>query len=256
MIKYKFAFLTLLLVALQITITAQQSIYPQSSPEWLVDMFFKQENFQDKIEFLTGEMRQDAQYPTIGEELKGGANVLFRKVKLKTNSALYAIDITGNGSNAIFYCYLIKDSGRWKINAIRKFQLPKFIYTVADSLSFLPNKSEADNKLLTSIGLIIGNDENLKSYLSKNINDLYNIVDAFENEEKEELKLLMDKLCLDYIYADVNYPGCVFVQISRFERIEAGFIYTSNAAGLPKISPERFILVEEVLPNWFIYRAM
>jgi len=256
MIRFHFAPTAFaLLLVLSLNIAAQQSIYPQGSPEWLVDMFFKQDKFPDKANYLAGEMSQDVGYPSIGEEIKGSATVSFRKIELKTNSAIYGIDVTGNGSNAIFYCYLIK-SDSWKINTIRKFQLPKFIYTIADSLSGISNLSDSDKSLLTSITLITGTDENLKSYLSKNINDLYKIVDAFKNDEKDVLRSTMDKLCLDYIYSDAEHPGCVFVQVSGFERIEAGFIYTSNKAGVPQISPERFIVIEEVLPNWFVYRAM
>jgi hypothetical protein len=245
-----------LLFLASINLTAQQNIYPPNSPEWLVDMFFKQDKFPDKERYLTGELLQDLEYPTIGEELHGSAIVSFRKITLKTNSAVYGVDIRGNGSNAVFYCYMMNSTGNWKINAIRKFQLPKFIYTVADSLSRISKLSESDQSLLASIKLITGRDEYLKSYLSNNINDFYKLTKAFENDEKDILKLVMDKLNLDYVYLDELHPGCIFVQVSGFKRIECGYIYSLNSATVPKISPARFILIEEVLPNWFVYRAM
>jgi len=66
----------------------------------------------------------------------------------------------------------------------------------------------------------------------------------------------MDKLGLDYVYADKLYPGVVFVMISGIGRIEAGFIFAKAGSLLPKISPGRFIYLEEILPLWYAYRAM
>jgi hypothetical protein len=257
MTKFYFSAITFtLLLFISTNLTAQQSLYPENSPEWLVDMFFKQVQFTNKANFLTGEMLQDIKYPTIGEELHGSATVSFRKIEIKSFTAVYAVDISGNGSNAAFYCFLKKADDIWRIDAIRKFQLPKFVYTAADSLAKISNSSPSDILLLNSLKLITGSDENLKSSLSKNINDLYEIISAFNSNNKDRLKLLMDKLGLDYIYKDELYPECVFILITGFERIEAGYIYSGTGLSLPTISPGRFIYIEEVLPNWYVYRAM
>jgi len=66
----------------------------------------------------------------------------------------------------------------------------------------------------------------------------------------------MYKLNLDYIYIDENYPQCIFILVCGFERIEIGYIFSKNKSSVPKISPRRFIYIEEVLPNWYVYRAI
>ncbi len=239
-----------------INIPAQDIIFPQNSPEWLVDMFFKKTYFPDKELYFIGDMLQDVNYPTIGEELDGRGNVSFRVIDLNDQNAVYSIDIKDNKSKVNFYCYLQKVSGNWKIEAVRKFQFPDFIYSSADSLSRIENLPDSVSSLLGSLELMTGTDENLKTFLSENINDFYNIVSAFKNNETEVLKFHMSKLNLDYIFIDDLYPRCIFILPGKFNRIEVGFIYSKNNSALPKITPGRYIYVEEVLLNWYVFRAM
>ncbi len=246
----------LLSLSLFINISAQDIIFPQNSPEWLVDMFFQKTYFPDKELYFIGDMLQDVNYPTIGEELDGRGNVSFRVIDFNDQNAVYSIDIKDNKSNVNFYCYLQKVSGNWKIEAVRKFEFPDFIYSSADSLSRIENLPDSVSSLLGSLELMTGTDENLKTFLSENINDFYNIISAFKNNETEVLKFHMSKLNLDYIFIDDLYPRCIFILPGKFNRIEVGFIYSKNNSALPKITPGRYIYIEEVLLNWYVFRAM
>jgi hypothetical protein len=254
--KYYLSAVIILFPILITTNLTAQSYFPENTPEWLVDMFFKQSQFPDKMEYLTGEMIEDAKFPTIGEELKGFADVTFRKIDKKVHSAAYAVDISGNSSKALFYCFLRNESGTWKIYAVRKFQLPKFIYTAVDSLERISNPKEFDQLLLGSLKLLTGSDEDLKSYLSGNINDFYKIMTAFENNDTNALNRVMDELNLEYVYVDKLYPGSVFIMLGSFGSIEVGFIYAKSGSVVPEISPNRFIYLEETLARWYVYRAM
>jgi hypothetical protein len=257
MYKYNLFFLSFILTLISIiTVPAQKIVYPKNSPEWLIDMFFKQTHFPEKEKYLFGEMLRDVNYPTIGEELNGRANVIFRKVELDNRIGVYSVVVKDNGSIANFYSYLINVSGTWKIEAVRKFQLPKFVYSVVDSLSQISNLPDSSSSLLKMLKLVTGTDDDLKLYLSDNINDFYNAVGAFENQRKEDLKILMDKLNMDSIFMDQIYPQCIFILLGGFGRLEVGYIYCTNKSAIPKVSPERFIYIEEVLPNWYVYRAM
>jgi len=238
------------------TVPAQKSVYPENSPEWLVDMFFKQTQFPEKEKYLIGEMMQDVNYPTIGEELKSRATVTFRKIELNNQTGVYRIVIKDDGNTANFYCYVSNISGSWKIEAVRKFQLPGFIYSSADSLSRIENLPDSVSSLLKILKLMIGTDEQLKLFLSENINDFYNIAGAFDSKRADDLNFLMNKLNLEYIFIDENYPQCIFILVGGFDRIEVGYIFSKKKSYVPKISPERFIYIEEVIPNWYIYRAM
>jgi len=257
MYKYKlFLFILILSLISFITVPAQKSVYPKNSPEWLVDMFFNQTQFPEKEKYLSGEMMLDVNYPTIGEELDGRAIVTFRKIKLINQIGIYGVVIKDDGNTANFYCYVRNISGSWKIESIRKFQIPGFIYTSADSLSRIENLPDSVSSLLKTLKLIIGTDEQLKLFLSENINDFYNITGAFDNKRTDDLIFLMNKLNLEYIFIDEIYPQCIFILVGGFDRIEVGYIFSKNKSSVPKISPERFIYIEEILPNWYVYRAI
>ncbi len=238
------------------TTPAQKSVYAENSPEWLVDMFFNQTQFPEKEKYLIGEMLQDVSYPTIGEELNGRATVTFRKIELDDQTGVYGIVIKDNGNTANFYCYVSNISGNWKIGAVRKFQLPGYIYSSADSLSQIENLPDSVSSLLKILKLLIGTDEQLKLFLSDNINDFYNVVGAFDNKRADDLNFLMNKLNLEHIFTDEIYPQCIFILVGGFGRIEVGFLFSKNKSSIPKISPEQFIYIEEVLPNWYVYRAI
>jgi hypothetical protein len=219
-------------------------------------MFFKQAHFPEKDKYLSGEMAQDVSYPSIGEELNGRATVTFRKIELTNQTGIYGIVIKDDGNTADFYCYVKNISGTWKIEAVRKFQLPDFIYSSIDSLSIIENPTDSTTSLLKVLKLLIGTDEQLKLFLTENINYFYNITGYFENKRTDDLRLLMDKLNLEYVYIDEMYPQCIFILVGGFDRIEVGYIFSKNKSAVPKISPNRFIYIEEVLPNWYVYRAI
>jgi len=235
---------------------AQQNNFEAGSPEWLVDMFFNQPQFPGKENYFVGEMLQDVKNQTIGEELNGAGTVIINEVESDNKLSVYRINIGGNGNTANFYCYLTNVNGVWKIEAIRKFQVPAFIYDVVDSLSQLSSLPDSLSSLLKSLQLVVGPDDDLQTYFTENINSFYNLVGAFQNKATDKLNELMNSLYLDYIFTDEKFPNCIFILVSELGSMEVGYIYAANKKDLPGISPGRFIYVEGVLPNWYVFRAM
>ena len=86
--------------------------------------------------------------------------------------------------------------------------------------------------------------------------DFYNVVGSFDNKHADDLNFLMNRLNLEHIFTDENYPQCIFILVGGFGRIEVGFIFSKIKSSLPKNSPEQFIYIDEVLPNWYVYRAI
>ena len=165
-------------------------------------MFFNQPRFPAKENYYSGEMLQDGNYPTIGEELNGNDSILFRKIAANNQSEVYSVIVKDNEHNSTFYCYLLRVSGNWKIDAIRKFQIQKFIYEVADSIAKNENVSDSVSNLQIMITLITSSDEELKSYLSNNINSFYELVNEFESDESKRLESFMNKCGVESIFYD------------------------------------------------------
>ncbi len=224
------------------------------SPEWLVDMFFSKTDFPEKAEYYTGEMLNETDQPTIGEEINGKGEIYFHQIKAVNDEIVFAVEVKLENKTIDFYSYLKKENERWKIFAIRRFILPDFVYQVLDSLSQLP--SLADSSFYLSLQLFTMNDAQLKNYLISNVDSFNILINYFDQGNKEEGDKLLAYLGLNGIFIDNNFPGCVFVIINTVQRLASGFIFATENAKLPMISLNDFIYVEEVVPGWFIFRSI
>jgi hypothetical protein len=231
--------------------------YTEGSPEWLVDMFFNSGLFLEKSDYYTGEMTKDIEQPTIGEELNDSdAQILFYEIKDAEYEKTFVIELELEGRVIDFYCYLKIVNGIWKIEAVRRFLLPGFLYSARDSLSNLSSPSAAVINLLTTLELFTMNDARLKNYLTNNLDGFTNVVWYFNQNEKEEVDKLLNTLGCNAVYKDNRFSNCIFIQINLFERMEAGFIYATDSSSTPPMSSAEFIYIEQVLPDWYIYRIM
>jgi hypothetical protein len=235
-------------------------IFPQQfspgSPEWLVDMFFSKTSFPDKAEYFDGEMLNEIDQKTIGEELNGQGEVIFHKVKSTNNENVFAVEVKLENKIIDFYSYLKKEDDQWKINAVRRFLLPSFIYTVRDSLARLNLLSPKDSTFYLSLKLFTMNDSDLIKYFKVNLNKFQKLVNSFNSSLSDEVTKDLGSVACNAIYNDKKYPGCIFIQILKFESMESGFIQSANSVLLPEISVEKYIYIDEISPGWYIYRVM
>jgi hypothetical protein len=231
--------------------------YTEGSPEWLLDMFFNSNSFAEKSDYYTGEMINDAGQPTIGEELQDSdAQILFYKINDADNEQTFAIELELDDRVIDFYCYLKYENGIWKMEAVRRFLLPGFIYSVRDSIANISTPSSAENNLVKTLQLFTMNDAGLKNYLSNNVEQFVNLVWYFNQNENEEVDKLLFALGCNAVYKDNRFTNCVFIQINSLDKLEAGFIYTTDSSVIPPMSSSEFVYVEQVLPGWYIYRIM
>jgi len=230
--------------------------FSTGSPEWLVDMFFSESSFPYKASYFTGEMLSEIDQITIGEELNGEGEVSFHQIKATNSTCVFAVEVETDNKTIDFYTYLINDDYNWKITAVRRFLLPAFIYTVRDSLQMLNALSAGDSVFLLSLHLFTASDAELKNYLSSNLDKFQGLISLFNNNEKDKADNALASVGCNAIYNDKKYPGCTFIQILKFENMEAGFIRAADSILLPAISLEEFIYIEEVVPGWFVYRIM
>ena len=235
-------------------------LFPQQfspgSPEWLADMFFNKNSFPDKAKYFAGEMLNEVNEQTIGEELNGKGKISFHQIKATNSTCVFSVEVETDNKIIDFYSYLVNDSNNWKIAVIRRFLLPSFIYTVRDSLQTLNALSASDSVFLISLQLFTASDAEVKNYLSSNFDKFQGLISLFNNNEKDKADIALASVGCNAIYNDRKYPGCTFIQILNFENMEVGFIYAAGSILLPAISLEEFIYIEEVVSGWFVYRTI
>jgi hypothetical protein len=230
--------------------------FSTGSPEWLVDMFFSKSSFPDKANYLTGELIEESNEKTVGEELNGKAKVSFHQIKATNSTCVFAVEVQTESKTIDFYAYLISEENKWKIIAVRRFLLPAFIYTVRDSLISLDVLSASDSVFLLSLKLFTASDRDLKNFLQANLGKFEELNSLFVNNEKDKADITLASVGCNAVYIDKTYPGCTFIQILSFENMETGFIKTADSNQLPEISFEDFIYIEEVVPGWFVFRIL
>ena len=235
-------------------------IFPQQfstgSPEWLVDMFFCKNSFPDKVKYFSGEMLNEVNEQTIGEELNGKGDISFHQITASNNEIVFAVEVTQNQKVIDFYSYLLNENNTWKIYAIRRFLLPSFIYTVRDSLANLSSLSPGDSTFFLSVQLFTASDNELKNFFKANQNNFQNLIYSFTNNNREEADKILSSIGCNAIYTDKKYPGCVFIQNLEFENMAVGFIQAAESKLLPEISVQEYIYIEEVSPGWFVFRTI
>ena len=230
--------------------------FSTGSPEWLVDMFFSKDSFPDKANYYSGEMLKDINDLSIGEELNGNGEISFHQIDAANNKIIYSVQVSRDHSIIDFYCFLIKEGSNWKIEAVRRFLLPAFIYNVRDSLAQINVLSSDDSVFFLSVKLFTSEDNELKKYLKEHLNKFQELISLFISNSKNQADKILTSVGCNAIYSDNKYPGCIFIQILKFETMEVGFINAADIVLLPEISVEEYIYIEEVVPGWFIFRVM
>jgi hypothetical protein len=228
--------------------------FSEGSPEWLVDMFFSKSSFPNKANYFSGEMMEESDKPTIGEELNGKGEIFFHQLNATNDENVFAVEVKLENKAIDFYCYLQKQNDVWKIYAVRRFILPEFLFQVIDSLSQL--LSLADSSLYLSLKLFVLNDAQLKDYFVTNSAAFNKLINYFNQDNKIEGDRMLAKLGLSAIFRDKNFRGCIFLLINSFQSIGAGYIYAGESAKLPEISANDLIYLEEIIPGWFVFRTM
>jgi hypothetical protein len=230
-----------------------QNALKQDSPECLVNQFFAASSFTDKANYFIDEMAQQTKYPSVGEELGGNANVKIRKIEQSMNEAVFTVNVKMQNDQKDFYCYLKNQNG-WKISAIRTFIIPAYYHQLADSILSDPGLPDSTKSIAHSIRLLTGTDEKLMDYLKLNFDDFKRLTDLFHRQPGGEIKPLLQKLNLSSIYKPDQLTECFFLSILELNYLEAGFIYCPDKSSLPKINPNEFIIIEEVVKDWYLYR--
>jgi hypothetical protein len=230
-----------------------QTTYQHNTPEGLVNQFFSASSFPDKSNFFTDEMIKQINYPSIGEELRGEGTSKLKEIQRSNDEAVFSVNVSKYNDQKDFYCYLKNQDG-WKISAIRTFIIPAYYNQLADSILNDAGLPDSTKLIAHSIRLLSGNDENLKNHLKLNFNDFKSLLDQFRNEANSEIHSVLQQLYLSSVYKPDQLIDCFFFTILEINYLEAGYIYCKDRLGLPKISPDAFIIIEEVVKDWYLYR--
>lgn len=221
------------------------------TPSWTVDMYFNQKEFPDKEKFYTGDMKSRAKQSTIGATKFDDVVITYRPLESDSARSIFAVNLASPRQVDDMYCFMIKENKTWKIEAIRGLWIPGFFYKVNESLSNGRDIPDSVQTRLDRFALLTSTDSALKQHLKKNIEQFTELV-ATASDQHKGAATLLKQLHVSEVHLS---EGCVFVVIERIIDNSAGYFYAPKGATLPKMTSHNFIYIEEVLPNWFVYKT-
>jgi len=249
---------------------------PSASPgdaRWLVEQFFFASAWPDKLRYYAGEMKQVyAEERTLGEYGAQARHESVRAIALGDREAVYGVELSIGTRIQDWYAYLAKGASGWQLRAVRTLALPPLFFMLLDSLAAATTLPDSLAPLLENMRLVASSDSALKAFWSAQRPAIQRVADNFARETvrsiaaapdglaapTESLRALAEQLRdlhLRGAWRDPEFPGCVFIEIGGMIDNEVGFMRCALDGDVPPITPERFILVEPVTAEWYLYKT-
>lgn len=246
------------------------SNYTIDNDEILLKKFFESKVFEEKNCFLTGEMLDSQKnYDHIGASIDPSISFTYKILKEYKNSNIWKVTLLDSlGSGIDYYVEVKPENHNKKIARIRAFSLPGFYLMMTDSL--INSKNEIERKLAEDILLWVSTDDSLISYYKKNQNDFKKLslqldaipkwnrimrVDDSSSIENTKINLLLGNLRINSVYKEELYPHLIIYNLGGWLDNEVGFIECKNNCKLPEVFKSRFILIEKINNNWYLYKT-
>ncbi len=231
-----------------------ESLPPKGSPAWLVEMFFKQKEFPNKLDYYTGDMKLLADKQTIGSVIPENYITTYRQLEYDSLHAIFAVNFRKESHQQDWYCYIKRDADTWKIQAVRCLALPPMVYVILDSLNRSTSLPDSLRTVRNSLGLLTLPDEFLKKHLHDHISQFTRLAMMGTKDSVASAKLC-DTLHVLGCERPAEYRGCVFIHIGGVMRSTGGYIYAPDETTIPKMSPSSYIYIEQVVPHWYVYKT-
>jgi len=249
-------------------------------PLKLVEKVFTDKKFVQKTsKFSTGEYKGHPNVNDLGEN----TNLKFRLLNQSENSAVVNITIVDNLGNGIdTYAHLKKDK-KWKIGAFRALAMTGILYQIKTEFEKM-TEQQIDSLIKTdtenfksrkdfdiefeNIKLTLDLDDTIIEHFKKNERkfeqlrtELLNI-EINEDEQTYRKIDLGEKINFDYkelllsSISTSNYcDNCFEFVIGGMIDNTVGYLFIPNGQSIPKMSPNRLILLREIGNGWYIFKT-
>lgn len=243
----------------------------RGTAEWVVDMYFGQPSFPELQDYVTGERSG----PSWGESIRSGVRVSYRLLESKPDRKIFAIESTSDSSHVDLYCYLSLDEGQWKISAVMSLALTGVYWMMVQECEKDKSVNDTNNVSCGNARLMISADTVLKQHLIKNLDKFEELVKLRSerpgtgkvvrdstgawgvrppNKWEKREKSLLDKLFLSEVI-DGGPNGEIHILLGGMVDNQILYFYLPDDSKPPEMSPDEYIYVERILPNWYLVKT-
>lgn len=259
------------LVLLSATLYAAE----EGSPAWIVESFFEAKTFPVKEVYYTGEMLHYIDKANMGSRIPPEVQTDYRILKQDDQEVVFAVTYSYEGEAQNWYSFIKKVDETWKLEAVRKLALPGLFYKLLDRISKKQDRSVDEEWDYQNMLLQIKSDRELKEFLKDHLETFREVLVFFDDDsllqvkgpddvrtknetaftQQKEVGLLVRTLHLNYVGRRRSDMKTIEFNVGGIMDNSVGFMFVPDGYRPPKMSSEEFIYVEEVLPNWFIYKT-
>jgi len=269
-----------LLFAIRICLISSEEFTPLG----LAQEIFSKSPRINILDHITGEYSGNPN----GRDLDENFNLHFLLLMQDENNAIVAMKINDEDGNGIDYYLFFRKEIVWKMHAIRSLYIPRWFISMVNELEQMTNE-EITNIINSNNEFVIFSTIDEYNFWVGNgrliLETDDNIINHFI-ENKEKFERLRDLAIREFeeLFPDRNIEGRINL-ISDFESefrrlyissisvggIEfglslnfliggildnsVGFIYTNDPRNLPRMSPNRVIMIREIGDGWYIYKT-
>jgi hypothetical protein len=246
-----------------------------NSTEELINKYLSREVKNDISEDYCCEMLEYYKdQPNFGSQISSNTKISYRKLEENQDQSVYCILLEDSTQSSDFYIHMKNENG-WKIEAFRALALPGFVFMLLDSMKTMDTIPDSMKMFYDKMLMATKTDAQLKEYFKMRHNDYEKLLSLFsshpeikfinnsdnygpDNLDKElttQVKSDLNSLSIDCIERDDQYNGLTFFIVFGMIDNEVGFFYADESAEIPKISSSRFIYIEKIFGNWYIYKT-
>ena len=243
-----------------------------ASAQAIVERFMDPDGFPDRAAHYTGEMSERYRDErTLGEYFPSTVHRSYMPLPVDSTHLVISIELRDGGRKENWYAHLLRDSVDWKLEAVRRLFIPGFMDDLVDSVRKMPAPPDSLKRFVDELELVLASDDSLESYARERLADLNFLatsylkltdrkaVRAWRDESGDSpttarLRSKLRELHLDSV-ADSEQPGGVVAMIGGFIDNAVGFVYVPPGQVPPKMSPNHYIVVLPVAPNWYLFKT-
>lgn len=238
---------TLYLLLMPLSLLANDS-------EQLVKQFFGSDGIDDKKSFYVNEMFEyHLNEPTLGETLPLDMNIELKVLEKSELREIYSVLLTKDERSQDWYIYLVSDEGKWKISAVRNLALPVFFKMGLQMLDKKTNRTIEEESRYLNMSLMVKQDSELKKFHLNNIAFFEKIL-LKAKVDLAKASDLAKELNLSSVSAKPDLDG-YDLKIGGILDNSVGYFYIPVDSLVPRMSDDKYIYIEEVSENWYLYKT-
>jgi hypothetical protein len=210
------------------------------SPKWIVESFFSSDHFPNKEKYYTGEMTNYLADANMGSRMPTNVTTQIRSLD---NESIFAITYSDGTQEANWYCFLKKEEGEWKLEAVRTLAQQEIVYQCIYELS-QKERTEDEEWDYQNMLLQVSSDSKLKQYLKDNLLQFEKMISDPGKKDETAHSLHLDSAI-----------GHTFL-IGGILDNSVGFLYVPKDEDPPQPSSgDGYIYIEHITGNWYIYKT-